>query len=101
MESNETAVLSNAERQKRYRERNKVTDNVTRVTEGITEKVLPELVTPRPKGFSDLPKDVQANIIRVSNMRIGNVEPDPVLVSEEIGRRTQVALHYQKYVRAG
>ena len=63
--------------------------------EGIPEKVFPELVTPKRKGFADLPKDVQENILRVSNMRIGNVDPDPKLVDEEIGRRTQAALHYQ------
>jgi len=63
--------------------------------EGIPEKVFPELVTPKRKGFADLPKDVQENILRVSNMRIGNVDPDPKLVDEEIGRRTQAALDYQ------
>ena len=63
--------------------------------------IYPPDPAPKAKGFADLPKDVQENILRVSNMRIGNVEPDPVLVSEEIGRRTQVALHYQEFVRAG
>lgn len=39
MESNETEVLSNADRQRRYRERKKVTDNVTRVTVVIPKEV--------------------------------------------------------------
>ena len=121
MKSNESGVLSNAERQKRYRERNKVTDSVTRVTEKVTEgarvtpgipiegmtvksevviaetessRTMDVVIPPKTKkGFADLPKDVQQNILRVSNMRIGNV--DPALVDEEIGRRTQAALHYQ------
>ena len=68
MKSNESSVLSNAARQARFKSN---------------------------RAFRSLPKDVQANILRVSNMRIGNVDPDPVLVDEEIGRRTQAALHYQ------
>jgi len=123
MKSNESGVLSNAERQKRYRERNKVTDSVTRVTEKVTEgarvtpgipiegmtvksevviaetessRTMDVVIPPKTKkGFADLPKDVQQNILRVSNMRIGNVDPDPKLVDEEIGRRTQAALDYQ------
>jgi len=66
MKSNESGVLSNAARQARFKSN---------------------------RAFRSLPKDVQANILRVSNMRIGNV--DPALVDEEIGRRTQAALHYQ------
>ena len=68
MGSNESSVLSNAERQARFK------SNLA---------------------FRGLPKDVQVNILCVSNMRVGNVEPDPELVAAEIGRRTQAALRYQ------
>ena len=72
------------------------------IAEKDSSRAMDVVIPPKTKKtFADLPKDVQENILRVSNMRIGNVEPDPVLVSEEIGRRTQVALHYQKFVRAG
>jgi len=94
-------ALTQAERAKQYRQR-KRDESVTQpsqkrdVTEIVTELVtlIPE--QPIVKGFDDLPADVQENIIRVSNMRVGNTELNPVKVEEEIERRTAAALHYQE-----